>query len=80
MSTPLVQRKHQNYHDFLLDEKTGFIGDKKLVDNRLSQTILNRYDELFLNNDEKNTTCHHKAIIVNESEHFSVSQIKIICK
>ncbi len=79
ISTPLVQRKYQNYHEYLLDEKTGFIGDKNLVDNKLSKTILKRYDELFLDNDEY-FICHHKAVIVKESEHFSISQVKIICK
>ncbi len=79
ISSSEVHRKYKNYHEFLLDEKTGFIGGKTILNSNLSKAILTSYDIILLNND-RNSTCHHKAVIVAESEHFSISQIKIICK
>ena len=67
-----------NYgYEFLMDDGTGFIGSKKIVNNQYSKTILAAHYRNYL---KDNPRCKHKVFIVNESKHFTITQIKIVCK
>ena len=71
-----TQRDYQNYHDFLLDEHTGFIGGKTITDNQKSKILLERYDALYL---KDRPDCRHRVKIIKSSEHFAISQIVVEC-
>ena len=72
-----IKRKFDNYHDFLLDDHTGFIGSKKLQKSKGSHYLLQQYDKQYLSNRPE---CRHVIKIVAESENFSISQMKIDCR
>ena len=77
MSDKYIKRKYDTYYDYLIDDRTAFIGGKKLLNNEgFNIYLLGTYDKLYLK-DKPN--CKHKPFIVAESEHFTISQIKVDC-
>ena len=77
LSDTQIKRKYTTYHDYLIDNKTAFFGSRQLNQNKSFQFILlDSYDKLYLN-DKPN--CKHKTFIIEESKHFSISQIQIDC-
>lgn len=64
-------RKYKNYYDFLMDNKTAFIGSKGLIINDNSNNILSMYDKIY-NQDNK---CKHEIKIIKTSQNFAISQI-----
>ena len=71
-----IKRRYSNYHDFLLDDHTGFIGGKEITDNQKSRILLDRYDALYL---KGRPQCRHRVKIVKSSAHFAISQITVEC-
>lgn len=69
-------RKYQNYYEFLMDNKTAFIGGKK-INQSLNNRVLKGYDQHYL---PKDSTCKHKVYILKESSNFSITQIRLDCK
>ena len=77
ISDKYTTRKYHNYYEYLIDDKTAFFGSKLLVpDKSFKVYLLGAYDKLYLK-DQPN--CKHKTFIVNESEHFAISQIRVDC-
>lgn len=68
------KRKHKTFYEFLIDENTGFIGSKT-SDSSMNNTILRMYDKQYIS--QKN--CHHEIKVLDESKHFSITQIFIEC-
>jgi len=72
-----TKRKYKDYHDYLIDDNTAFFGSKHLVKSNFFDTyLLKTYDKIYLKNTPE---CKHTTLIVAESEHFSISQIRIEC-
>jgi len=71
-----IQRKFANYHEFLIDEHTGFIGSRLLQESKALPYLLHQYDKQYLSNQPN---CRHTVALISVSEHFSVSQIKVVC-
>ena len=71
-----MKRKFDNYHEFLLNEHTGFIGSRLLQDSKALPYLLHQYDKQYLSNQPN---CRHAIALVAVSEHFSISQIRIEC-
>jgi len=71
------KRKYNNYYEYLTDDHTAFIGSKWLEKSKPFRLLLKEYDKLYL---KDRPECETKTIILDQSEHFSISQIKIICK
>ena len=77
LSDTQTKRKYDTYHDYLIDDKTAFLGSKILVKDKPFQVfLLDTYDKLYL---KDRPNCKHETFIVNESEHFSISQIRVNC-
>jgi len=77
LSDGQTKRKYGTYHDYLIDDKTAFFGSKLLIKDKPFQVfLLDTYDRLYLKN---KPNCKHKTFIIDESEHFSISQIKVDC-
>ena len=77
MSDKYTKRKYDTYHDYLIDDHTAFIGGKKLLNYKgFNIYLLGTYDKLYLK-DKPN--CKHRPFIIAESEHFTISQIKVDC-
>jgi len=77
LSDAQTKRKYATYHDYLIDEKTAFFGSKQLRKSKSFQIfLLNTYDKLYL---KDRPNCKHKIFIINESKHFSISQIRVDC-
>ncbi len=70
-------RKYPNYHAFLIDDTTGFIGGKQLTASDTTKRLLETYDKLYL---KETPHCRHITAIAARSEHFAISQIRIECK
>ncbi len=73
-----IKRKYNTYYEYLLDKKTGIIGDlkgKAHIRPFLANNLLRMYDEKFV----KEPGCKHKIHIVDHSEHFVISQIVKEC-
>ena len=69
------RRKYKTFYEFLIDENTGFIGSK-IGNPAMSSAILKMYDEKYVH--EEN--CHHEIKVLDESEHFSITQIIKKCE
>jgi len=77
ISDPYTKRKYETYHAYLVDDKTAFFGSKILVHNvYFKNKLLKTYDKLYLK-DKPN--CKHKILMLDTSEHFGISQIRIDC-
>ena len=77
MSDASIKREYDTYYDYLMAEHTGFIGGKMLVNYEgFNMYLLGTYDKLYL---KDKPHCKHKAFIVAESEHFTISQIRVDC-
>ena len=77
MSDTYTKRKYDTYYNYLIDENTAFIGGKMLANQKgFNMYILGTYDKLYLKDKPQ---CKHKTFIVAESEHFSISQIRVDC-
>jgi len=73
-----IKRKYNTYYEYLLNKKTGIIGDLKgeaHIRPFLANNLLRMYDEKFV----KGSGCHHKIKIVDQSEHFAIRQIVKEC-
>ncbi len=69
------KRKYKTFYEFLMDENTGFIGSK-ISDPITNSSILKMYDKKYpLERD-----CHHVIKTLDESEHFSITQIIKKCE
>ena len=69
-------RKYQDYHSFLIDPSTYFIGEIKQASKHFQKRFLNIYDKLY----NQNNNCHHEIILVDTSKYFSISQIVNKCE
>jgi len=76
LSDSYIKRRYPTYHDYLIDDKTAFFGSRRLVKSKSYDTLLNAYDKRYL---KKKPNCKHKTFIVDESKHFSISQIRVDC-
>lgn len=77
MSDADIKREYDTYYDYLIADHTGFIGGKMLVNYEgFNIYLLGTYDKLYLKDKPQ---CRHKAFIVAESEHFTISQIRVDC-
>lgn len=77
MSDAYTTRKYDTYYDYLIADHTAFIGGKELLDYEgFNVYLLGTYDKLHL---KDKPHCKHKTFIVSESEHFSLSQIRVDC-
>ena len=77
ISDTKTKRKYTSYRDFLVDKDTAFFGGKFLVkDKSFKVNLLKKYDDLYLKN---RPGCVHKTVIINQSKHFAISQIKVVC-
>jgi hypothetical protein len=77
MSDSHIRRKYDTYYEYLIDENTAFIGGKMLTNYEGFNTyLLGTYDKLHL---KDKPHCKHKPFIVAESEHFTISQIRVDC-
>ena len=72
-----IKRKFNDYHEFLIDRKSGFIGGKELQKSRDALFLLQIYDKYYL---QDKPECRHQVYIVAKSEHFAISQIRIDCR
>ncbi len=63
-------RKYKTFYEFLIDENTAFIGSK-ISDSTTNNVILGMYDKKYINQEN----CHHEIKVLDESEHFSITQI-----
>ena len=72
-----IKRKFDNYHDFLLDSHTGFIGGKAFLNPEYALAILHIYNKYYLKDKPE---CKHDIHIVDESEHFTIAQLRVNCK
>ena len=75
ISTKDEKRKYKTYYEFLMDENTGFIGSKR-SNSLTNSTILKMYNKYY--SVKKN--CCHTVKIIDESEHFSITQIIEKCE
>jgi len=71
-----IKRKFDNYHEFLLDEHTGFIGSRLLQESKGLPYLLHQYDKQYLSSQP---SCRHTIALISVSENFSISQIRIDC-
>jgi len=77
MSDTYTTREYDTYYDYLIADHTAFIGGKILVNYEgFNMYLLGTYDKLYLKNKPH---CKHKAFIVAESEHFTISQVRVDC-
>jgi len=77
LSDAKTKRKYATYHDYLIDDKTAFFGSKLLIKDKSFQVfLLDAYDKLYL---KDRPNCKHETFIINESKHFSISQIRVDC-
>jgi hypothetical protein len=77
MSDSYTKRKYDTYYEYLIDEHTAFIGGKRLINYEgFNLYLLGAYDKLHL---KDKPHCKHKPFIVAESEHFTISQIRVDC-
>ena len=78
LSDAYTTRKYRNYHEYLVDDNTAFFGSTLLVpDESFKVHLLATYDKLYL---QDRPNCKHTTAIINQSQHFAISQIKIECK
>ena len=73
-----TKRKYNTYYEYLLDKKTGIIGDlkgKAHINPFLANNLLRMYDEKFV----KEPGCNHKVRIVDHTEYFAIRQIVKVC-
>jgi hypothetical protein len=77
MSDAYTTRKYDTYYEYLIADHTAFIGGRMLVNQKgFNMYLLGTYDKLYL---KDKPHCKHKTFIVSESEHFSLSQIRVDC-
>ena len=77
ISDKYTKRKYATYYDYLISNDSAFLGGKILLhDKRFEKYLLGTYDKLHLK-DKPN--CKHKTFIIAESEHFTLSQIRVEC-
>ena len=77
MSDAYARREYDTYYDYLIADHTAFIGGKQLLNHEgFNIYLLATYDKLHL---KDKPHCKHKTFIVAESEHFSLSQIRVDC-
>jgi len=69
------QRKYDNFHAFLLDQNTAFIGSKR-SNPAVNDILLKMYDEKF----EHSENCYHMIKVLDETEHFSLTQLIKNCE
>jgi len=78
LSDKVTKRVYPVYHDFLIDDKTAFFGAKGLIrNNKGFNILLHAYDERYL---KEKPGCRHETYLVDESDHFAISQIRIVCR
>ena len=73
-----IERKYKHYHDWLLAPESGFLGstgEDRHIRPFLARNLLRLYDQKF-----PQTNCHHDTVIVDQSEHFVIHKIAILCK
>ncbi len=75
ISTKEEKRKYKTYYEFLMDGNTGFIGSKR-TDSLLNTAILKMYDKHYPVQED----CHHAVKVIDELEHFSITQIIEKCE
>ncbi len=69
------KRKYTNFYEFLIDEGTAIIGSK-LSNPTTNRAILNMYDKKY----PSKRKCHHIIKVLDESEHFSITQVINKCE
>jgi hypothetical protein len=69
-------RKYTNYHQFLINPSTAFIGEPMRTDKHNEKKFLSIYDDFY----NKNNNCKHQIELVDSNQYFSISQITNRCK
>lgn len=67
---------YKTFYEFLLSDKTGFIGTHVMNTSKEAKSILNMYDQHYL----ENTSCHHTFTTIQKSKHFTITKMQVICK
>lgn len=68
-------RKFSNYYEFMVDNNTAFIGEKDVSLKIFDKKLLTMYNEKYLSN----TNCYLTIVLLDESKHFTISQVQKIC-
>ena len=62
-----VERRYDDFHDYLLHGKAAFVGSKTM-NPKMTEMVLGMYDEIY--------GCCHRVVTVDFSEHFLVVRVE----